>query len=80
MSVTLAQWKDFKSTNIHKEIQKEFHSWLSDIRMELEDPRGDYTDKELHRLGGNAETVRRSIGVIDIIINRIEMEKEANNG
>ncbi len=77
--ISSRQWMEFKDSKHYKAIQVEFETWLADIHLELEDASGKCTDKELHRLGGNAEFIRRAINVVDILIERTKMDEEANN-
>ena len=65
---SINEFKDFLKTNIWHDIQNELLDWLDVIHCQLEDPSvgstelpGGITDKELHRLGGNAETIRKDL-------------------
>ncbi len=81
MICSLQDWKDFKSSRIWKDIQEEFNIWLDDIHTALEDNDGETLDKTLHRLGGNAETLRRVLDFPEIIIDSIEVQlEEDENG
>lgn len=77
---TLASFEDFKKTVIWQDIQKELLDWLDMIHVELEDPsvgiEDGVSDKVLHRLGGNAQSVRRAINIVDIIIEELKQDQE----
>ena len=57
-------------------MMEELKVWLYAIRDELEDPGNVYDDKTLHRLGGNAETLRRVLALPDVLIASIEANNE----
>jgi len=42
-----------------QDMKNQLEAWLSDVRDTLEDPENIYLDRTLHRLGGNAEALRR---------------------
>ena len=42
-----------------QDMKNQIEAWLSDVRDALEDSDNVYFDKTLHRLGGNAEALRR---------------------
>jgi len=69
---SLEGWKDFKDSFIWKDMKSEFGLWLDDIHAQLEDPNGELSDKRLHRLGGNAETLHNVLNFVDIIIDTNE--------
>jgi len=83
---TLATFKDFAETSLWRDIQFELFDWLDQVHINLEDgltgtdklPSG-LTDKELHRLGGNAEAIRKMINVMDYIIQDLEQQNEEEN-
>jgi len=52
------EFEDFEKSTLWKDMVTELTIWLGRIRSELEDPNDDTSDKKLHRLGGNAETIR----------------------
>jgi len=42
-----------------QDMRRQIEAWLIDVRDTLEDPDNIYLDRTLHRLGGNAEALRR---------------------
>lgn len=71
------EWEEFEKYNKQwAEIQKEFEIWLVDIRNQLENPglaNGEGLDvRELDRLGGNAEGIRKAYNIVSFMINAIE--------
>jgi len=42
-----------------QDMKNQLDAWLSDVRDALEDPENISLDKTLHRLGGNAQALRR---------------------
>lgn len=66
----------FEHSHIWKDIKHELGLWLEDMRNELEDPSMVQTDKILHRLGGNAETLRRVLDLPDSLVYNIGRELE----
>ena len=80
---TLGDFKDFSESQIWRDIQSELLDMLDQVHIQLEDPwigsekfPLGITEKELHRLGGNAETLRRMGGILDIIMQDLEQESE----
>lgn len=57
-------------------MREELNAWLDSIRDELEDPGNAYDDKTLHRLGGNAETLRRVLALPEVLIALLEAETD----
>jgi hypothetical protein len=51
-----------------QDIKAELEIWLSDIRTMAEDPDGSLSNKSLHRLGGNAESIRRMLLLPDVLL------------
>lgn len=47
------------SSPFWQDMRRALEAWLSDVRDALEDPDNLLLDKTLHRLGGNAEAIRR---------------------
>ncbi len=80
---TLRAFEDFVESSIWQDIQREFQDWLDAVHIGLEDPMigseqlpSGVTDKELHRFGGNAETLRKALNVVNIIIEQLKQDKE----
>jgi hypothetical protein len=59
-----------------QDLVHELTAWLEDIHVALEDPDGTLIDKALHRLGGNAETLRRVLALPAILLAQIEANEE----
>ncbi len=78
MTINIGQLEEFKHNRVWKEIVKVLESWLTEIHMELEDPEMVLSDKILHRLGGNAQSIRRFIDILDLMIINIEGEEREN--
>ena len=55
---SMKDFEDFEKSTLWKDMVEELTVWLGRIRNKLEDPNAELSDKELHRLGGNAETIR----------------------
>ena len=80
---SLAVFEDFSQSSLWSDIQNEILDWLDAIHIELEDhytgskecPTG-LSDKELHRLGGNAQALRKVLDVMTYIIEDLKQEKE----
>lgn len=64
--------RNFMKSVIWQDFQRELLGWLKDIHIGLEDPDTKTSDKLLHRLGGNAETIRRVLEMPKVIIMNIE--------
>jgi len=47
------------SSPFWQDMSRQIEAWLIDVRDTLEDPDNIYLDRTLHRLGGNAEALRR---------------------
>ena len=47
------------SSPFWQDMKNQIEAWLSDVRDALEDPENISFDKTLHRLGGNAQALRR---------------------
>jgi len=71
------EFEEFEKSNLWKDMLAELTIWLGRIRNELEDPNSDHSDKELHRLGGNAETIRNVFRLTETIRENIKALKEA---
>jgi len=72
-------FEDFVKGSVWADIVKELNLWLEDIHIVLEDPNGDLEDKALHRLGGNAETIRKVHQMPEVIRDNIKASLEAKN-
>jgi hypothetical protein len=69
--------EEFKTSSIWEDLSEELKIWLGLIHFQLEDSQLELTDKELHRLGGNAEAIRHMQGIIDyLILNRTQQDEE----
>ena len=66
---------EFKESNIWKAMEAELNTWLTDIHFEMEDTQSKNEDKTFHRLAGNAETVRRCLNLVDILITNNDQEE-----
>ena len=73
------EFEDFVKSSIWADIVNELNLWLGDIHVALEDPNGDMEDKALHRLGGNAETIRKVHLMPEVIRDNIKASLEAKN-
>lgn len=66
---------DFRESNIWKVMEAELKTWLNDIHFEMEDILSKNEDKTFHRLAGNAETVRRCLNIVDVLITNNNQEE-----
>jgi len=62
---------EFMESTIWDDMVQEMNNWLGDIHKMLEDPGGGADDKTLHRLGGNAETIRNIMKMPEVIRDNI---------
>ena len=76
---SVKDFDDFVESGVWKDIQLELNTWLEMIRISLEDPNGNLTDKALHRLGGNAETIRKVLIMPEVVRKNIMASIEAKN-
>ena len=76
---SVQEFDDFVESGVWKDIVGELDIWLKMIHISLEDPNSDALDKTLHRLGGNAETVRRVLLMPEVIRKNIIASQEAKN-
>ena len=58
---------EFMDSTIWDDMLQELNTWLKDVGKILEDASGDASDKALHRLGGNAETIRNVMKMPEVI-------------
>ena len=72
-----ADFEDFVKGSVWADMVDELNRWLGDIHVALEDPNGDLEDKALHRLGGNAETIRKVHLMPEILRDNIKASREA---
>ena len=72
-----AEFEDFVKGNVWADMVDELNRWLGDIHISSEDPNGDLEDKALHRLGGNAETIRKVHLMPEILRDNIKASLEA---
>jgi len=70
-------FEDFAKGPVWADMVDELNRWLDDIHVSLEDPNGDMADKSLHRLGGNAETIRKVHLMPEVIRENIKASIEA---
>ncbi len=77
------QFKSGMETSFWLDICEELDDWLDDVRNRLEDHSVLLSDKELHRLGGNAEAIRKMKMIAGVMLGNFEhkqeIEKEASN-
>ena len=72
-------FEEFMDSTVWDDMLQELNAWVDDVHKILEDPSGDVGDKSLHRLGGNAETIRNVMKMPEEIRdNIIEDRKEAS--
>ncbi len=69
------EFNSFMKSAIWSDILQEMNNWLDDIHKGLENPSGEIDDKGLHRLGGNAETVRNFMKMPEVIRDNITEER-----
>ena len=74
---SVQDFEDFVKSSVWADIVEELNLWLGDIHVSLEDPNGNMRDKLLHRLGGNAETIRKVHLMPEIIRDNIKASLEA---
>lgn len=55
-----------------KDFKNQLQAWLKDIQIALEDADGTLMDKDLHRLGGNAQSIRYILGLFDVTLANLE--------
>ena len=54
----LRDFEDMSDGSFWLDLREELEGWLEDIHLQLEDADGLASDKDLHRLGGNAQAIR----------------------
>jgi len=77
---TAGMFDDFMKSTIWDDILQEMNDWLEDIHRGLEDPNGETDDKALHRLGGNAETIRNIMKMPEVIRDNIKEDHKEVSG
>lgn len=65
---TPREMEDFIMSPGWADIKSQLLAWLEDIRDSLEDQDNILLDKTLHRLGGNAELLRRVIALPSVTL------------
>lgn len=70
-------FEDFEKSVLWEDMITELTIWLGEIRNNSEDPDGSLSDKQLHRLGGNAETIRNVFRLPETIRVNIKAMREA---
>ena len=65
-------FNEFMDSTIWEDMLQEMNAWLGDIHKGLEDVDGKASDKDLHRLGGNAETIRNVMQMPETIRDNIK--------
>ena len=80
MRSTPGQIEDFSQSMVWRDICEELDIWLERIRDEVEDPDGKCTDKTLHRLGGNAQTIRNVKLILEtlLLVSDMDTKGESN--
>ncbi len=69
----------FMDSTIWEDLLNELKMWLDAVHGESEDPDGKTPDRVLHRLGGNAQAIRRFMLMPEVIRDSIiEDRKEAS--
>ena len=76
---SVKEFDGFVESGVWRDIQLELNTWLEMIRISLEDPNSNLTDKALHRLGGNAETIRKVLIMPEVVRKNIMASIEAKN-
>lgn len=78
---------EFMKGSIWADMKEEIDLWIEDIHEDLEDPSGLATEKELNRLGGNVEAMRKLKMMPEMIMHNIledtkrkQEENEENEG
>lgn len=71
--------RNFMKGTIWQDFQRELERWLNDVHKNLEDLDTKTPDKLLHRLGGNAETIRHVLRMPEVIIMNIEDDSNSND-
>ena len=74
MKSTIGQLRDFKESFIWQDMCEELDVWLEQVREQLEDPDSVFDDRQIHKLQGNAETIRNTKNIVDILIGLAEEE------
>ena len=81
---TAESFNEFMKGSVWKDMSDEIDTWLDDIHVALEDPDGLLSEKELNRLGGNAEFARKFMlmpeTIRDNILADAEEEREGKEG
>ena len=62
----------FGQSSIWADFEMIIDSWIEDIHEQLENPTGELTHRQLDRLGGNVEALKRFSGVYQYIMADIE--------
>lgn len=70
--------RNFMKSTIWQDFQHELLGWLRDVHVNLEDTDTKSSDKLLHRLGGNAETIRHVLRMPEVMIMNIEDDLQTN--
>lgn len=76
---SVKDFDDFVESGVWKDIKNELDIWLKMIHIALEDPNSNLTDKALHRLGGNAETIQKMFIMPEVVRKNIMASIEAKN-
>jgi len=62
------EMEDFIMSPGWTDIKNQITVWLEDVRDTLEDPDNILLDRTLHRLGGNAESLRRVLALPSVTL------------
>jgi len=73
---SLVSFRESLEGNFWLDLEDELNAWLGDVHIMLEDPDGMLTEKELNRLGGNAEAIRRFLKMPQVMIENVESDRE----
>jgi len=66
------EFKEWLEAPACQDYKNQLVAWLKDIQLTLEDSDNILLDKTLHRLGGNAESLRYALALLDITLANLE--------
>ncbi|MCK5607042.1 hypothetical protein KAR91_34480 [Candidatus Pacearchaeota archaeon] len=71
-----SSFEEFLKSNIWRDIKYELNKWLEGIHLEMEDPDD---DSHVHRLVGNAKTIRRVLLMPEVILDNIVAKSQESD-
>ena len=72
LQCSVNEFKEGMESRFWQDVKNQLEAWKEDIRDATEDPDGVLSDKTLHRLGGNIETLHRVLQLPEQTLKNLE--------